>query len=106
MEIRDMGTDAQGRELNFITLRSKSGLSAVVSNYGAHLISLLVPGKDGEVLCRLGTTLDREKFEQMKTDYYELRGWDPVTGYPKREKLTELGLKDAADDLEARGLPV
>ncbi|MDD4081587.1 MAG: galactose mutarotase [Eubacteriales bacterium] len=48
MEIRDMGTDAQGRELNFITLRSKSGLSAVVSNYGAHLISLLVPGKDGQ----------------------------------------------------------
>jgi aldehyde:ferredoxin oxidoreductase len=39
--------------------------------------------------------LDREKFEQMKEEYYKQRGWDPKTGIPTREKLTELGLEDA-----------
>lgn len=48
MEIRTVETDDQGRNLDFITLSSKAGLRAVVSNYGAHLISLLVPGKDGQ----------------------------------------------------------
>jgi aldehyde:ferredoxin oxidoreductase len=41
-----------------------------------------------------GAVLDREKFEQMKDDYYDQRGWDPKTGIPTREKLTELGLED------------
>ena len=39
-----------------------------------------------------GAVLDREKFEQMKDEYYEGRGWDKATGIPTREKLVELGL--------------
>ena len=49
-------------------------------------------------------TLDRAEFEHAKTEYYGLRGWDPATGYPTREKLEELDLADVADDLAARGL--
>ena len=35
--------------------------------------------------------------EPMLKDYYQLRNWDPVTGYPTREKLEHLNLKFAAD---------
>ncbi len=46
-----------------------------------------------------GAVLDREKFEQMKDEYYEIRGWDKETGIPTREKLVELGLEDIADEV-------
>jgi aldehyde:ferredoxin oxidoreductase len=41
-----------------------------------------------------GEVMDKEKFEQMKDEYYELRGWDKKTGIPTAEKLEELGLHD------------
>ncbi len=43
--------------------------------------------------------LDKDKFEGMKDEYYELRGWDKSTGVPTREKLEQLGLKDVADSV-------
>lgn len=46
-----------------------------------------------------GAVLDREKFEQMKDEYYELRGWDKSTGIPTREKLEALGLHDVVQDI-------
>ncbi|MBI4305818.1 MAG: aldehyde ferredoxin oxidoreductase C-terminal domain-containing protein, partial [Chloroflexi bacterium] len=48
-------------------------------------------------------TLDREKFERMKDEYYELRGWDRETGVPSREYLESLGLKSIADELDRLG---
>lgn len=41
-----------------------------------------------------GAVLDRKKFEQMKDEYYDLRGWDKQTGIPTKEKLQDLGLTD------------
>ena len=43
--------------------------------------------------------LDAEKFRALATEYYLLRGWDPETGWPAREKLVELGLGDVAGEL-------
>ncbi|HMK64963.1 MAG TPA: aldehyde ferredoxin oxidoreductase C-terminal domain-containing protein, partial [Thermodesulfobacteriota bacterium] len=40
-----------------------------------------------------GERLNREEFERMLTEYYELRGWDPETGFPTHQKLSELGLE-------------
>jgi len=31
-------------------------------------------------------------FDALMAEYYEARGWDPITGAPKSEKLRELGL--------------
>ncbi|MBT9167860.1 MAG: hypothetical protein DDT19_01203 [Syntrophomonadaceae bacterium] len=35
----------------------------------------------------------------MLIEYYQLRGWNPETGYPTRKKLEELDLGFAADRL-------
>ncbi len=49
-------------------------------------------------------TVDREKFEELKDLWYDLRGQDRKTGAPKRETLEGLGLKYVADDLEKMGV--
>lgn len=51
----------------------------------------------------LGRTLDRDKFEQFKTKYYALEGWDTSSGWPKRSTLNELGLGFVADELASKG---
>jgi aldehyde:ferredoxin oxidoreductase len=48
-------------------------------------------------------TLDRDKFDEFKTRFYELQGWDTTTGYPTRSALESLGLKYVADELERNG---
>jgi hypothetical protein len=47
--------------------------------------------------------LDRNKFDEFKTRFYNLQGWDPDTGYPKRSTLQEIGLGYVADELEKKG---
>jgi len=66
----------------------------------------LVPGKNGEVISRKGQVFDRQKFEDMKSEFYALRGWDVPSGLPTRVKLREIGLPEVAADLEGRGLAV
>ncbi len=46
--------------------------------------------------------IDRDKFEDWKTLYYRLEGWDEKTGWPTRRTLEELGLKKIADELESK----
>jgi aldehyde:ferredoxin oxidoreductase len=36
----------------------------------------------------------------MLAAYYEVRGWDPVTGFPCRKKLFDLGMEWVVNDLE------
>ena len=64
----------------------------------------LVPGKNGEVISRKGAVLDREKFEEMKSEFYALRGWDVPSGLLRKARLAELGLNDVSTELESRGL--
>ena len=65
--------------------------------------------KDGEAISRKGAVVDREEFEKMKDEYYQLRRWDVATGLQTRAnleelELEELGLTDVAQDLEQRGI--
>ena len=39
-----------------------------------------------------GRKIERDKFEEWKTTYYKLEGWDPETGIPTRERLSALSL--------------
>jgi aldehyde:ferredoxin oxidoreductase len=61
---------------------------------------LLMPGKDGETISRTMMALEREGFEKMKDEYYELRGWDVATGLQRKEKLKELELHEVIEPLE------
>ena len=45
-----------------------------------------------------------DKFEQMKDEYYSLRGWDVKTGLQTRAKLEELQMGDIARELEKKKL--
>ncbi len=47
-----------------------------------------------------GRSLNKEKFEEFKTRFYQLEGWDTSTGWPKRSNLEELDLEFVADELE------
>ena len=51
-----------------------------------------------------GIKFDQEGFDNMLDRYYELHGWDPETGVPRRDTLEGFGLKYVADDLEKRGI--
>ena len=48
-------------------------------------------------------SLDRTQFEEFKTRFYELEGWDTETGRPTRSTLKELDLENIADELENNG---
>jgi aldehyde:ferredoxin oxidoreductase len=47
-----------------------------------------------------GVKIEREKFEKMLDEYYDLHGWDRRTSFPTRKALEALGLAAVADDLE------
>jgi aldehyde:ferredoxin oxidoreductase len=64
----------------------------------------LVPGKDGEVYSRKDVVVDREQFEKIKGEFYQIRGWDVPSGLQKKAKLEELGLSYVAKTLEGEGL--
>lgn len=49
-------------------------------------------------------TLDRNKFDEFKTRFYNLQGWDPSSGYPKRSTLESLDLGYVADELERKSI--
>ncbi|MFO7555021.1 MAG: aldehyde ferredoxin oxidoreductase N-terminal domain-containing protein [Desulfobacterales bacterium] len=65
---------------------------------------VIVPGLGEEVISRKGKTLDRSVFEEMRREFYELRGWDPESGMQKAETLERLGMSDLLKDLKRMGL--
>ncbi|HLC23951.1 MAG TPA: aldehyde ferredoxin oxidoreductase C-terminal domain-containing protein, partial [Dehalococcoidia bacterium] len=47
--------------------------------------------------------LVEDRFEEWKTHYYKVEGWDTKSGWPTRSTLEGLGLGHVADVLQARG---
>jgi aldehyde:ferredoxin oxidoreductase len=41
-----------------------------------------------------GHVVNREAFEKMLDEYYQIVGWDKKTGVPTKEKRTELGIQN------------
>jgi aldehyde:ferredoxin oxidoreductase len=65
---------------------------------------LIVPGPTEEPVSVKGTVLDRDEFEAMRKEFYQLRNWDPETGLQKTEHLKRLGMPEVAGELQKRGL--
>jgi aldehyde:ferredoxin oxidoreductase len=51
----------------------------------------------------MGRSMDKDKFEEWKTIFYRLEGWDTQTGWPKRSTLEKMGMGFVADALQAAG---
>jgi aldehyde:ferredoxin oxidoreductase len=51
----------------------------------------------------MGRSMDRGGFENFKTIFYRLEGWDVDSGWPTRATLEGLDLAEVADTLEAVG---
>jgi aldehyde:ferredoxin oxidoreductase len=43
--------------------------------------------------------LDRELFVPVLDEFYALHGWEPQTGWPTRERLSELGMADVHEPM-------
>ena len=65
---------------------------------------LIVPGPGEEPVSIAGNTLDREKFEEMREEFYQPRGRDVKTGLQKEETLEKLGKTDVTDLLKQKNL--
>jgi aldehyde:ferredoxin oxidoreductase len=63
-----------------------------------------VPGKDGVITSKKGNILKRDEFEKLKDEYYELRGWDKISGYQTEKRLKALDMADIAAGLNKMGL--
>ncbi|MBW1998270.1 MAG: hypothetical protein JRJ29_09940 [Deltaproteobacteria bacterium] len=50
-----------------------------------------------------GCLCDREKWDRMLDEFYEIHGWDKETGLQTRSTLMELGMKEVADKLQEAG---
>jgi aldehyde:ferredoxin oxidoreductase len=50
-----------------------------------------------------GWRLDRDKWNKMLDEYYDIHGWDRKTSFPKRVTLVELGIESVADELAKIG---
>jgi aldose 1-epimerase len=49
MENKSLGIDALGREACLITLKNASGMSVTLTNFGARLVSVMAPDRDGNI---------------------------------------------------------
>jgi aldehyde:ferredoxin oxidoreductase len=74
--------------------------------FPAEVPNVFLPGKENGKWGYYGysyRTLDRDRFDEFKTHFYELQGWDVASGYPTREALESLELGYVADELEKHG---
>jgi aldehyde:ferredoxin oxidoreductase len=55
---------------------------------------MMVPGPGDKPISVAGNVLDRDKYRNMLSEYYRLRGWDEEKGIPLAETLSALGLND------------
>jgi aldehyde:ferredoxin oxidoreductase len=67
------------------------------------VVDQYLPGRKNEkwdYINTRGRHFERDKFDEFKTRFYKLQGWDTSTGYPTRETLESLDLGYVADELE------
>ena len=80
------------RRLNLLrAFNYREGLTSNDDNLPPKMYKALTGGASD------GVHLTMEELEQAKSDYYEMAGWDQVSGAPTRSKLDDLGFAWVAD---------
>ena len=46
-----------------------------------------------------GFKIEKDKFDKLLNEYYDLHGWDTTTGFPNRETLLKMQLEQVLEDL-------
>jgi len=59
-----------GKQTHLYVLKNKNGMEAAVSNYGGHLVSVLVPGKGGKLTDVVIGFDDYEGFKKASSSFY------------------------------------
>jgi aldehyde:ferredoxin oxidoreductase len=67
----------------------------------AHIMPVYQNGR-WSYAANAGRKLDKAKFEEWKTKFYDFEGWNTDSGWPKRNILESLGLKKVADTLQSK----
>jgi aldehyde:ferredoxin oxidoreductase len=104
-----LGREVLAEELRAVSLRMRSVERAYECRLGRRRENDTIPRKEfGKPISR-GTAkgkygVTEAQLEQLKDEYYALRGWDLATGVPTRATLLEQGLDDIARDLAAAGI--
>lgn len=88
--------DQEKRLMSLIDHNISSG------NFGMYNPELFLPGSGDEIISRKGKAVDKAQFEQMRDEYYELRGWDVSTGLLKKETLKKLDLYEVTKSLKEK----
>ncbi|MFO7965673.1 MAG: aldehyde ferredoxin oxidoreductase N-terminal domain-containing protein [Desulfobacterales bacterium] len=65
---------------------------------------MIVPGPGDEPVSFRGNVLDKSKYEDMRREYYALRGWDTATALQTASILNSLDMEDVAEVLAKDGL--
>jgi aldehyde:ferredoxin oxidoreductase len=103
-----LGREISGQDLVDASLRLRNMERAYEAMHGRTREQDTVPEKEFDNPVSRGPwkglILEREKFEWMKDQYYELRGWDLKTGIPTKKTLEDSGLQDVAQDLKEKGI--
>lgn len=74
----------------------------IADGFGLRNPGLFLPGPGDKVISRKGKAVDKEKFEKIKDEYYELRGWDLKTGLLKKDTLKKLDLDEVIEPLKEK----
>ncbi len=69
----------------------------------AHVSGINAENGKWERLKIEGRHIERDRFEEFKTRFYELQGWNTESGFPTRSTLANMGMNHVADELEAHG---
>lgn len=77
-----------------------------VKSEGFATMAYYMPGRENgkwKYIPLQGRHIDKTEFEEWKTKFYTLEGWDPATGWPVRKNLESMGLGYVADELQKQG---
>lgn len=116
MKMRSFGKLQDGRTAGLYILRNENGMEASLSDFGATLVSLVVPGKEGrlyDVVLGYGDASGYEKgkhqiggivnrfSKRTEIDCYEKRLWEvkvPFTNVSSGDVIAQSGAKESMND--------
>jgi len=76
----------------------------VADGFGLRNPGLFLPASGNDVISRKGKAVNKDEFEKIKNEYYQLRGWDLETGLLKKDLLKKLNLTEIIEPLKEKAV--